>query len=428
VSPRQSHSDLGSATLKGVFPQMSNRPYDVVLYGASGFVGKQTVQYFAEPTRPERVRWALAGRNRQKLEAVKAQVGADVDILVADSRDQSAVDAIASQTRVLLNTAGPFALYGNTIVEACVRFRTDYVDITGETPWVKSLIERYHEQAASQGTRIIPFCGFDSIPSDLGTYWVVRYLQQELGVPCTKVKAYFQAYGGFNGGTLASGFNLYDSGQIAQVSDPFLLNPPGEHSPAQIERDRDPHSCQYDEDIGTWVAPFFMGAINTRVVRRSCALFEQWQEPYGSDFTYQEYLKFDPPLAWLQSAALTAGMALFTGAMQQAPIRHFLQSLLPQPGSGPSEKTLNEGWFRCELLGLGSEGQKVQGLIGERGDPGNRATVKFLCESALSLALNGDELPGGAQRGGILTPATGLGEVLAQRLRRAGMHLEVRRI
>jgi short subunit dehydrogenase-like uncharacterized protein len=171
-----------------------------------------------------------------------------------------------------------------------------------------------------------------------------------------------------------------------------------------------------------------MGAINTRVVRRSCALFEQWQEPYGSDFTYQEYLKFDPPLAWLQSAALTAGMALLTGAMQQAPIRYFLQSFLPQPGSGPSEKTMNEGWFRCELLGFGSEGQKVHGLISDRGDPGNRATVKFLCESALSLALNGNELPGGTQRGGILTPATGLGEVLAQRLRRAGMHLEVRRI
>jgi short subunit dehydrogenase-like uncharacterized protein len=215
---------------------------------------------------------------------------------------------------------------------------------------------------------------------------------------------------------------------MAQVSDPFLLNPPGEHSPAEIDRNQDPQFPQYDPDAGTWVAPFFMGAINTRVVRRSCALFEQWQEPYGSDFTYQEYLKFDPPLAWLQSAAITAGMALFTGAMQQAPIRHSLQSFLPQPGSGPSEKTMNEGWFRCELLGFGSEGQKVQGLIGDRGDPGNRATVKFLCESALSLALNEDELPGGSQRGGILTPSTGLGEVLVHRLRKAGMKIEVKEI
>ncbi|NES82168.1 MAG: saccharopine dehydrogenase [Moorea sp. SIO2B7] len=405
---------------------MINRPYDVILYGASGFVGKQTVQYFANQTCSDEVRWAIAGRNRQKLEKVKKQVGADVDILVADSSNRTTVNAIASQTRVLLNTAGPFALYGNEIVDACVGNRTHYVDITGETPWVKSLIARYHEQALAEGTRIIPFCGFDSVPSDLGTYLVVRYLQQELGETCKSVKAYFQAYGGFNGGTLASGFNLYDSGQITQFSNPFLLNSPGEPSPAEIERNQDPKSPQYDADVDTWIAPFFMGPINTRVVRRSCALFEQWGQSYGRDFTYQEYLKFDPPLAWLQAAGITAGMAFFTGAMQQAPLRKFLQSFLPQPGKGPSEKTMNEGWFRCELLGFGSEGQKVQGMISDQGDPGNRATVKFLCESALSLALNFDELPGGKQRGGILTPATGLGEVLAQRLRRAGMHLEVK--
>ena len=405
---------------------MSNRPYDVVLYGASGFVGKQTMQYFAQYTRPEEVRWAIAGRNQQKLETVKEQIGVDVDVLVADSSNQSAIDGIISQTRVLLNTAGPFAPYGNAIVDACLRFHTHYVDITGETPWVKNLIEHYHERAALEGTRIIPFCGFDSVPSDLGTYLVVRHLQQELGVSCVKVKAYFQVNGGFNGGTLASGFNLYDSGQITQVSDPFLLNPPEKHSPAEIERHRDLQFPQYDANIGAWIAPFFMGAINTRVVRRSCALYEQWQEPYGSDFTYQEYLKFSPPLPWLQAAGITASMALLTGAMELAPLRHFLQSWLPQPGSGPSEKTMDAGWFRCELLGFSRDGQKVQGLIYDGGDPGNRATVKFLCESALSLVLNGDELPGGAQRGGILTPATGLGNVLAQRLRQAGMSIEVK--
>lgn len=148
---------------------MSDRPYDVVLYGASGFVGKQTVQYFARHTLSEPVRWAIAGRNRQKLEAVRDAVGVAVDILVADSQEQQAIDAIVAQTRVLLTTAGPFALYGNALVDACVRLRTHYVDITGETPWVKTLIDRYHTQAAADGTRIIPCCGFDSVPSDLGT-------------------------------------------------------------------------------------------------------------------------------------------------------------------------------------------------------------------------------------------------------------------
>lgn len=403
---------------------MTDRQYDVVLYGASGFVGKQTVQYFASLAHPGEIRWALAGRDQRKLETVKAQVGTDVDVLVADSRDQSAIDRIVARTRIMLNTAGPFALYGDAIVDACVRLRTHYVDITGETPWVKGLINRYHEQAAADGTRIIPFCGFDSVPSDLGTYLVVRHMQR-LGVSCAEVKAYFQADGGFNGGTLASGFNLYDSGQAVQVRDPFLLNPLGEHSKEEIERNRDPEQPQYDADMGTWVAPFFMGAINTRVVRRSSALYDQWQEPYSSGFTYQEYLKFDEPLAWLKAASVTAGMALFAGAMQQPPIRHLLQPLLPQPGGGPSEQTMNEGWFRCELLGLSSEGRRVQGLICGQGDPGNRATVKFLCESALSLALNTNALPGGQQHGGILTPATGLGDVLAERLRKTGMILEV---
>lgn len=404
---------------------MTACPYDVVLYGASGFTGKQTVQYFAQHVTSGEVRWAIAGRNRQKLEQVKAQIGVDVDILVADSQDENAIDNIVSQTRALLNTAGPFALYGNKIVDACVRFKTHYVDITGETPWVKELCDRYHDRAAADGTRIIPCCGFDSVPSDLGAYLVVRYIQRELGVSCRAVKAYYQAMGGFNGGTLASAFNLYDSGQMSQVSDPFLLDPSGDRSPEEIERNRDPESPQYDSDLGTWVAPFFMGAINTRVVRRSSALYSQWQEPYGSDFTYQEYLKFDSPLGWLQAAGMTAATALFTGAIQQPPIRSLLQPLLPQPGSGPSEKTMNEGWFRCELLGLTSDGRKVRGLICDRGDPGNRATVKFLCESALCLVSDRDRLPGGWQRGGILTPATGLGDVLAERLRNAGMTLEV---
>lgn len=402
----------------------SERSYDVVLYGASGFVGKQTVQYFAKHAAPEQVRWAIAGRNRQKLEAVRDQVGVEVDVLVADSQDQQAIDAIVSQARVLLTTAGPFALYGNTLVDACVRFRTHYVDITGETPWVKTLIDRYHTQAVANGTRIIPCCGFDSVPSDLGTYLVVRHLQREMGVSCKGVNAYFQAFGGFNGGTLASAFNLYDSPGAAQMNDPFLLNPSTSHSQAEVDRNRDLQTPSFDTNLNTWVAPFFMGVVNTRIVRRSSALYEELQEPYGADFTYQEYLKFDEPLAWLKATGVTAGLALFTGILQQPQVRGLLQPFLPQPGEGPSEQTMNEGWFSCELVGTAMDGRKVQGLIRDQGDPGNRATVKFVCESALSLALQTNELPGGTQ-GGILTPATGLGNVLAERLRRAGMTIAV---
>ncbi len=168
-----------------------------------------------------------------------------------------------------------------------------------------------------------------------------------------------------------------------------------------------------------------MGVVNTRIVRRSAALYEDWQESYGANFTYQEYLKFEEPLAGLKATGITAGLALFMGAVQQPPVRSLLQPFLPQPGSGPSEQTMNEGWLSCELIVTAIDGGKVRGLLRDQGDPGNRATVKFVCEAALSLALQADKLPGGKARGGILTPATGLGNVLAERLRRAGMTVEV---
>lgn len=406
---------------------MTERRYDVVLYGASGFTGRQTVNYFAAHTHSGELRWAIAGRDRAKLEAVRAQLGlagAGVDILVADSRDSAAVDAMVSQTRILLTTAGPFALYGTTLVDACVRFKTHYVDITGETPWVRDLIDRYHERAAADGTRLIPCCGFDSVPSDLGALLMVRHMQREFGQPAREVRAYYQVFGGLNGGTLASVSNLYDSGQIARLRDPVLLNPRAEPAPLKPEDHRDPMAPHYDADLGAWVAPFFMGPINTRVVRRSEALYRQWHEPYGPAFTYREYQKVEGPLGMLKAAGIAGAGALFQRLMRHGAVRRRLKTLWP-PGAGPSQESMDRGWFRCELLGLTEEGRWVHGLIGDRGDPGNRATVKFVCESALCLALNFDRLPGGPTRGGLLTPATGLGEVLAERLRRAGVTIRI---
>jgi len=405
---------------------MMDRDYDVVIYGATGFVGSRAAEYLAEHRQRDKLRWAIAGRDRRKLEAIKARLAgaAAVDVLTADSADQSAVDTLVARTRVLLNVAGPFVLYGSAIVDACVRLRTHYVDITGETVWVKSLIDRYHDKAAGAGTRVIPFCGFDSVPSDLGSYLLVRHLQRTFGVECRQVKGYFQMYGGFNGGTVATDINVRESGATVPGRNPFLLNPPQAHSQDEIDRSLDPTGVAYDGAIGAWVGPFIMGAINTRVVRRSAALYTQWQQPYGLDFHYQEYTKFDPPLAWGKAALITGLMALYNGAMESASTRGLLKSLLPKPGSGPSEQTMNTGWFTTELLGLAADGRTARARIHHQGDPSNRATVRFVCESALSLALNADALPGGRARGGVLTPATGLGEVLAERLRNAGVAIE----
>ncbi len=369
----------------------------------------------------------MAGRNRQALEAAKALAGEKAqaaDILIADARDQEALDKIASQTRIVLSTAGPFALYGSQLVDACVRFATHYVDITGETPWVKDLIDRHHEQAAATGTRIVPCCGFDSVPSDLGAYLVVRYIQKNLGTPCTEVKAYYQFAGGVNGGTLATGFNLYESGQAARTRDPFLLNPKGEHSAEEISLNLDAQRAQFDADVDAWTAPFIMAVTNARIVRRSAALFDGWQIPYGPGFRYQEFQKFNARSRF-KAKMLSGMLGAFEGMMKHSFTRGVLKSLMPKPGSGPSEKTMNNGWFRCDLLGTAADGSKVRGVIKDHGDPANRATVKFVCESALALALNAAELPGGLQRGGVLTPATAFEEVLATRLRQAGMKIEI---
>lgn len=397
------------------------RPFDVVLYGASGFVGQQTVDYFRDHA-PPNIRWAVAGRNRDKLAAVLAKAGlaGRQEMLVADSSDQTAIDAIVSQTRVVLNTAGPFALYGDAIVDSCVRFQTHYVDITGETPWIRSLIDRYHERASVDGTRIICCCGFDSVPSDLGAMLVVRSVQETFGQPCQDVKAYFRLKGGLNGGTLASLFNMYESGQVQILDQPFLLNP--EPHPATTTTQRHDH-VHFNSDLVAWAGPFVMAMINTRVVRRSAALFNQWNAGYGPDFDYDEFLLFKGTGGRLLANVAAAGLTAFRKAAGVRPMRKLLKWFLPAPGSGPSEQSMNSGRFTCDLVATAADGRKMFGRVSDRGDPGNRVTVKCVCESALALAVDFSELPGGETRGGILTPATGLGDVLVRRLVNSGMVL-----
>jgi short subunit dehydrogenase-like uncharacterized protein len=408
---------------------MAERDFDVVLYGAGGFTGRQTVEWFAQRTSPGELRWAIAGRNRPKLEAVRERLGEKwrgTEVIVAEAHDQPALERLAARARVVLTTAGPYAILGHGLVEACVNQRTHYVDITGETVWVRELIDRHHQRAAADGTRIIPFCGFDSIPSDLGAFLMVRCLQQKYGVDCQHVAAYHQMRGGLNGGTMATAFNLYETGRVREASNPYLLNPESRSNNGILDEAADPVGLHYNRTLGSWGGPFVMGPINTRVVRRSAALFKHYGEGYGADFGYQEYTRFPGVAGLLGAGILGLGTAVFGGLMA-SPFRNLLKRLVPRPGEGPSEKTMNEGWFRCDLVATATDGRYIRGVIADKGDPGNRATVNFLCESALTLALETTKLPGGATRGGILTPSTGLGELLADRLRHRGMKIEIDR-
>lgn len=397
--------------------------YDIVLYGATGFVGRQTVAYLASHPDVQNtgLRWAIAGRNRDKLETLRNEMQLpQAGVLVADAQDTQALDALARQSRVVVSSAGPFALYGSQLVEACVRHGCHYVDITGETPWVRDMIDRHHAAAQRSHSRIVPCSGFDSIPSDLGAYLAHTTMRAQHGRDCVEVKSAFRIRGGFNGGTLASFFNMLDAGHAKTMQDPFLLNP-ADRRPRGPRGHTDPVAPRFDADFDAWLGPFFMAPVNTRVVRRSAALLD-----YGYDFHYQEYLHLGRGATRaLMATAVSATSVATQLAMGLAPVRKVAQRWLPAPGDGPSEASMDGGSFESRIVGRAADGTLVHGRIADQGDPGNRATTKMLCESALALAVQTTALPGGRRLGGVLTPASALGDVLVQRLRAAGMTLQM---
>ena len=373
------------------------RDFDVVLYGATGFTGRQCVKYFSRQA-PPGLRWALAGRDRTKLDRLETGVPA----MVADPYDQLSIDAFVRRARIVLSTAGPFELYSDAVVDACVRFGSHYLDISGETLWMHSLIDRYHERAAANGTRVIPGCGFDSVPSDLGATWIARQIGN-----ATEVKAFYEFKGGPpNGGTVATGFHVASAGLADQLPNPFLLAPAVQRPPCPLEFD--PTAAHFDQDARIWVTPFIMGAINTRVVRRSCSLL-------GLDFAYQEFTK--------ASGAIPAHIEAFFGelfkhSLKSPFLRKQMERLSPPPGSGPTEEAMERGWFRCDLFARAPDGRISRAFVSGQGDPANRITVKCVCESAFTLACHERDLP---DRAGLLTPSTGLGQPLLDRLNANGI-------
>jgi short subunit dehydrogenase-like uncharacterized protein len=400
------------------------RPFDLILSGATGFVGQQAIAYLAEHG-GKNLRWAVAARSASKLKSSLEEVGQpSIAMIVADAQDEAALSHLAAQTRVVLSCAGPYALYGSKLVAECVAHQTHYADITGETPWIAQMIAKHHAQAAREGTRIVPSCGFDSVPSDLGAHLMQREMIKRHGEPCTHIKAAFTlSGGGLNGGTLASMLNMIETDQLSSVQDLFLLNPEGTR-PQDTSPHRDPVGSHRDPDFKGWLGLFFMGPINTRVVRRSSAL-------RGQELVYQEYMRYgSSALAGAAAAGLGIGSKVQSSLMAISPLRKLTlaalplipKRFLPQPGQGPSIANMDRGFFKIELIATSGSGKKLRGIISDALDAGNRATVKMMCESALALALNEKKLPKAA---GVITPSVAFGDVLEKRLLAAGMRVEV---
>jgi short subunit dehydrogenase-like uncharacterized protein len=401
---------------------------DLAVYGASGFTGRQTSSELWRACQGRGLTLGLAGRNRAKLEEVRRSLGESavekVEIRVADSADRPALDELARQTRVVVNTAGPYAKYAPELLRACVEQNTDYVDITGETPFVRRMIDELHAKAVSRGVRIVPFCGYDSIPSDLGFWWVSReWTRAHPDEALTEVIALFQARGGVNGGTLASAMNMAASGDFRLIQDDTQLLTPAGAAPAPMRGDwRTPRRIR---ELGLWGAPFFMAPINTRVVRRSQALAAATPALAPSpDYTraiYQEGLGFR---GFGTSLGIAAAESLIEGLPRPRPVVEWLSRKLPQPGTGPDEATRKNGLTRTLYLAFGARGSTWKGEWFFKGDPGNAFTVRALSESALCLAIEEEraKLP---RTFGILTPATAFGSVLLERLRGNGVTIKV---
>ncbi|MCW2679034.1 MAG: enoyl-ACP reductase [Frankiales bacterium] len=405
------------------------RDLDVVVFGATGFVGKLLAAHLAEHA-PEGVTVGLAGRSAERLEQVRSGLApraADWPLLVADVQDVPSLTAMATRARVVATTVGPYARYGLPLVEACATAGTDYADLTGEVLFMRQSIDRFHETAAASGARIVHACGFDSIPSDLGVLLAAEQARTDGEGELTETVLHVVSMkGGVSGGTIDSARTQLDEAakdpQLQRiVEDPYSLSPDRAAEP-DLGDERDNVLPGRDPLLGRWTGPFVMAAANTRVVRRSNAL-SGWS--YGRAFRYREVMGFGTsPLAPVLATGMSIGLAAGMAGMAFGPTRAVLDRLLPAPGQGPGEEARRNGHFRIEVVSRTTTGARYTTTFAAKGDPGYAATAVMQGESALCLALDRDRLP---QAAGVLTPATAMGAVLAERLRAQGFEISVAR-
>jgi short subunit dehydrogenase-like uncharacterized protein len=408
---------------------MADRDADVVLLGATGFVGRLTAEYLASAA-PPGLRVALAGRSRSRLEEVRASLpGAAQEwpLRVADTSDAAAVEGLARSTRVLVTTVGPYRAYGMPVVRACAAAGTHYADLTGEVLFMRESIDACDAPARASGARIVHCCGFDSIPSDLGVLLLHEAAERDGAGPLEETTLVVRGMkGGASGGTLASLKGTIDEARSSSVArrllvDPYALSPAREDEP-DLERERDAYGVEHDPELGTWLAPFVMATVNTRVVRRSNAL-AGWR--YGRAFRYREVMATGDGLTGRARAlAVAGGLGALAGGLALPPTRLILDRVLPSPGEGPSEEARRSGYFKIEVHGRTATGARYRSRVSAQGDPGYQATAVMLGESAVCLALDEERLPA---RAGVLTPATAMGGALVERLRAAGQTLEAGR-
>ena len=393
--------------------------YDIIIWGASGFTGRLAVDYIYKNQNNSNLTWAVAGRNESKIKDILD--GKNVPILIADSHDKESLVDLVKKTKVILTTVGPYARYGSELVEACAENGTHYCDLTGEVHWMRYMITKYQNTAKESGAKIVHTCGFDSIPSDIGVYFLQKNMRELYGVNAKQIKYRTRGFsGGASGGTVDSLMSMMeqakkDSSILKIIANPYALNDKekGLDGPDKM-------SPYFDKDFDAWVGPFIMAGINTRVVRRTNELLNNI---YGDNFEYNEgSITGKGPKGLIgatTSGVVTGGMA---GMAAFSPTRSILKSFLPKPGEGPSEETMENGFFEIELLGIHPTDRDKDMRVWIHGDkdPGNKSTAKMISESAMALAQ--DDLSVG---GGFWTPASAMGDTRINRLPNAGVTFKI---
>jgi short subunit dehydrogenase-like uncharacterized protein len=379
----------------------SSAKFDIVVYGATGFTGKLVAEYLAAQYRDDKeLKWALAGRSLDKLKAVRDEIGAPADtpLIVADAGDAASLKAMIDQTRSVITTVGPYLLYGNELVAACAASGTDYFDLCGEVPWMRRVIDAHLATAERSGARIMFSCGYDSVPFELGVFFVQDESKRVFGAPATRVKGRVREMRGtFSGGTAASSRAIFeaaskDPGLLKLLRDPFALAP-GFEGPKQPPGNK----LVFDEDLKTWLTPFFMANINTRNVHRSNMLMGF---PYGRDFVYDEMEIAGPGDEGEERAKqiLAANNRLATQAV-------------PKPGEGPSKEERENGLYDLLFVAIAPDGRQVRASVKGDRDPGYGSTSKMISECAICLLRDTPDVPAG-----IWTPGAAMQHRLIKRL------------
>lgn len=412
------------------------REFDIVLYGATGFVGKLTAEYLASSAPDKRI--ALAGRSPDRLRRVRdtlAEPAQSWPVLRADASSPSTLNEMAARTQVVITTVGPYTRYGLPLVAACAAAGTDYADLTGEAMFVRDSIDQYHKQAADTGARIVHACGFDSIPSDLSVYALYRAARDDGAGELVETDLVVRSFsGGVSGGTVASMVEVLDAASRdsevrRQLADPYTLSSDRGAEP-DIGRQPDLPWRRgrkiAPELSGLWTAGFVMAPYNTRIVRRSNALLD-WA--YGRQLRYSESMSLgSSPIAPVASAvvggAAAATFGLGSRFFRLLP-RRLVERIVPKPGTGPSPAARERGYYRIETYTTTSTGARYVARMEQRGDPGYKATSVLLGECGLALAFDRDKLP---DLHGVLTPAAAMGDALLDRFAAAGVSLQVDRL